>query len=398
MRFLLLVFLALTTAFAPALSDERVGAFVVSDQSQSAILLDGEIGIGTPLEFRRALALRPDAKVVVLSSDGGLVASALLIADDIHTKGLSTVIPDGAKCYSACAFIFFAGKERLADGELGVHQMWSEKPDPSGVQSSVSDILEVLTRFDTPTEVFTRMFRTPSEEMYVFTQAELVELEINRVGKGLKGKADYTALAELIEPAAPSENTAPPAAAETVEDFGLRLALYEGLDFYGQDISSEREVDAVACAATCLGNQQCVAFTFNANPSLTRGPNCFLKSGTDRLEGYSDALSGVFLPPNMSTAPTFRIGVIDPTVDVSPRTDYSGGDLSSAPWPGISTPGACRMACVDNDQCVAFAFASGPKQCWLKAEVGERRSATNITSGVKRWVTFTAGEVLDLSE
>lgn len=396
MRVLLLMLLFIAASVLPAVADERIGAFVVSDQSQSAILLDGEIGVGTPLEFRRALALRPDAKVVVLSSDGGLVASALLIADDIHTKGLSTVIPEGARCYSACAFIFFAGKERLAEGELGVHQMWSETPDPSGVQSSVSDILEVLTRFDTPTEVFTRMFRTSSEEMYVFPQAELDNLAINRGGKAL-GKTNYTALTELVEPGSP-DPVVPPATSTTPEDFGLRLALYEGLDFYGQDISSEREADVVACAAACLSDKQCLAFTFNANPALTRGPNCFLKSGTDRLEGYAEALSGVFLPPNMSQAPTFRIGVIDPTVDVSPRTDYVGGDLSTSPWPGIDTPGECRMACVDHDQCVAFSFASGPKQCWLKGEIGQSRSANAVTSGVKRWMTFTAVDVLNLSE
>lgn len=397
MRFLVLLLLSMVNVLAPAMADERIGAFVVSDNSQSAILLDGEIGVGTPLEFRRALALRPNAKVVVLSSGGGLVASALIIADDIHARGLSTVVPSGARCFSACSFIFFAGSERLAEGELGVHQMWSEKPDPSGVQSTVSDILEVLTRFDTPTEVFTRMFRTPSEDMYVFTQAELDELNINRVGKGLRGKTDYAGLVDLIE-ATSSEPVSSQPPTSTTESDALRLALYEGLDFYGQDIVSEREADVVACAASCLGNQQCLAFTFNANPSLTRGPNCFLKSGTDRLEGYADALSGVFLPPNMSTAPTYRIGVIDPTTDVSPRTDYVGGDLTTSPWPNADTPGECRMACVDNDQCVAFSFASGPKQCWLKGSLGQRRTSTTVTSGVKRWMTFSAVEVLDLSE
>lgn len=397
MRFLFSLVLLLAMGFLPATADERIGAFVISDTSQSAIMLDGDIGVGTPLEFRRALALRPDAKVVILSSDGGLVASALIIADDIHEEGLSTVITDSARCFSACAFIFFAGKERLVEGQLGVHQMWSETPDPSGVQSSVSDILEVLTRFETPTEVFTRMFRTPSEDMYIFTQAELDDLGINRVGKGLRGKTDYAALAALIEPAA--DTPADPMPTDTTaENDPLRLALYQGLDFYGQDISSAREADVVACAASCLSNQQCLAFTFNANPTLTRGPNCFLKSGTDRLEGYADALSGVFLPPKMSTAPTFQIGVIDPTVDVLPRTDFLSGDLSAAPWPGVDTAGECRMACVDNERCVAFSFASGPKQCWLKSELGQRRSVNSVTSGVKRWVTFTAAEVLDLSK
>jgi hypothetical protein len=72
MRLLILLILIIANVLSPAMADERIGAFVVSDDSQSAILLDGEIGVSTPLEFRRALALRPNAKVVVLSSDGGL--------------------------------------------------------------------------------------------------------------------------------------------------------------------------------------------------------------------------------------------------------------------------------------------------------------------------------------
>ncbi|MBN9334232.1 hypothetical protein [Devosia sp.] len=233
MHFLLSLVLVLAMTLLPAAADERIGAFVISDESQSAIMLDGDIGVGTPLEFRRAFSLRPDAKVVVLSSAGGLVASALIIADDIHAKGLSTLVPDSARCFSACAFIFFAGKERLAAGQLGVRQMWSETPDPSGVQSSVSDILEVLTRFEAPTEVFTRMSRTPSEDMYVFTQAELDDLGINRIGKGLRGKTDYAALAALIEPETDNPKTHPPTET-SVGDDTLRLAFYEGLDFMGR--------------------------------------------------------------------------------------------------------------------------------------------------------------------
>ena len=178
---LLRLLLFLGWSATAAMADERIGAFVIFEDMQDVILLDGEIGINTPLEFRRATAARPEAKVLVLGSPGGYVASALIVAGDVHSKGLSTVIPEGFGCYSSCAFIFFAGKERLVEGELGVHQMFGVE-DASGVQSTVSDIIEALELFETPTEVVTRMFRTPSEEMYVFSPSELDRLDINRLG------------------------------------------------------------------------------------------------------------------------------------------------------------------------------------------------------------------------
>ena len=167
------LFISVMSWCTTATADDRVGAFVVFNDVQDAILLDGEITVTTPLELRRALTLRPDAKTLVLSSPGGLVARALIVADDIHRLGMSTVIPKGFGCYSACSFIFLAGQSRLASGELGVHQMASEVPDPSGVQYSTADILDALAAFDVPPEVITRMLRTPNESMYVFTQEEV---------------------------------------------------------------------------------------------------------------------------------------------------------------------------------------------------------------------------------
>ncbi|UJW85106.1 PAN domain-containing protein [Devosia sp. SL43] len=393
-----------------ATADERIGAFLIFDDMQDVILLDGEIGINTPLEFRRAAAARPDAKVLVLGSPGGYVASALIVAGDVHSRGLSTAVPKGFGCYSSCAYIFFAGKERLAEGELGVHQMFGVD-DPSGVQSTVSDVIEALEQFDTPTEVVTRMFRTPSEEMYVFSASEIDTLDINRLGPVVLTTAN---LALVSPPASPSTTsihtkvaktdtraqpqTTTPTAPVPTQSFGPRIALYGGLDFYGNDISSERSEDAVQCATACMEDNQCLAFTFNANPSITRGPNCFLKSGVNRLEGYADALSGVFLPPGNEVAATYTIGAIDPTQDVLARQGLSGADFASSPERGVDSPGECRMACVDETACRAFTYDSRLKQCYLKSSVGTAFDANQLTSGIKRGASFDPLEVIELEE
>jgi hypothetical protein len=383
---------------APAsLADEQIGAFRIFDSYPNVVVLDGEIGINTPLEFRRALAARPDTAVVVLNSPGGLVASGLILANDIHDRGLATTIPEGAGCYSSCAFAFFAGAERLAEGELGVHQMYGTN-DTSGVQARVSDIIEALEQFGTPTAVVTRMFRTPSEDMYVFSPGEIESLDINVLGPSVL--ADLSGIG-VVSPAidtqkAPATVASTPPEAEP--DGGLRLALYGGLDFYGSDVSSQRTTDAVECASMCLYEDECLAFTFNANPSVTRGPNCFLKGGIERLEAYADAMSGVFLFPENGEAITYSIGAIDPTQDVLPRQGLSGRDFSTSPERGVASPGACRMACVDDNACRAFTYDARLKQCYLKHTVGTAFASSNLTSGVKRGVVFPPLEVIDLSD
>ena len=413
MRFisLLMCVLSLVALCTPGVADERIGAFVIFEDMHDVILLDGEISINTPLEFRRATAARPDAKVLVLGSPGGYVASALILAGDVRSKEISTVIPEGFGCYSSCAFVFFAGKERLAEGELGVHQMFG-LDDPSGVQSTVSDIIEALEEFGTPTEVVTRMFRTPSEDMYVFSAAELDSLNINRLGPDVLTTtsiakippppsvsvptSETSKVAKSDTPRQPNSTTATPTPAP--QSFGPRIALYGGLDFYGNDIISNRTVDAVECAASCMSNTQCEAFTFNANPSLTRGPNCFLKSGIDRLEAYEDALSGVFLPAGQRAAESYSIGAIDPTQDVLLGKGLTGTDFDTSPERGISSPGECRMACVDNETCQAFTYDSSLKQCYLKRTVGAQFTLDNLTSGIKRGASFDPLEVIELEE
>lgn len=170
--------------FAPlsAKADMTFGPFTV-DRSSNALIMSGEIDSRTALHFRRAIDAAPDTRHLILNSPGGLVQTALLIAEDIHRQGMNTSVPGGARCYSACAFLFFAGAERIALGKLGVHQFWGPSADASSAQVTVSDIIETLARFDTPTKALTLMLRTPPEDMYVFSPQELTELGLNRQRK-----------------------------------------------------------------------------------------------------------------------------------------------------------------------------------------------------------------------
>ena len=155
------------------------GAFVTFDEIPKIIGLRGPLDANSPLDFRRALKASPNAETIILNSDGGYVSSALIIAQDIYSKGMNTYIMEDQGCYSSCAFIFFAGKERRVDGELGVHQIWSETPNLNSAQLSLANILDVLNEFGVEQGVIAAMLRTPSEQIYVFTEQEVKRFSIN---------------------------------------------------------------------------------------------------------------------------------------------------------------------------------------------------------------------------
>lgn len=167
------------TKFAGAPGEVR-SAFDLPPDEPDVIALNAEIAPTTPADLDRALDARPNARTLVLNSPGGAVDSALVLAQEVRRRGLKTYVPDGMGCYSACAYIFFAGENRIADGELGVHQISQDVADIVMTQMTIGDILDALDEFGVQHQVISYMLRTPPEDMYVFSNLELSELGINR--------------------------------------------------------------------------------------------------------------------------------------------------------------------------------------------------------------------------
>lgn len=391
------------------------GPFSVDDAHSDIISLNGEIDAGAALNFRRAAEAAPNAKLVVLNSPGGVVQIALLIADDVHERKLATYIPNKAGCYSACAFIFLAGVERQVDGELGVHQISSDSTDLVSAQLSISDIIDVLNRFNTPVEVLTVMFKTPPKDMHIFTPDEVARYGLNRKQDDHIPVASNEAIPSAGSAEPPSAAAGPAAAPapnpdtvdspslsklSSIEEFTrrpTRMVVFTGLDLYGDDISSQRTDDAATCAKACLSmGGQCKAFTFNLDPRAVRGPNCFLKASQGRADGNSAAISGKFLSGLDPDPNTFSMGVIDPKTALFEDVDLPGGDLSRRPYGRNVTASQCRLACVANDRCVGFTYMKRKSQCWLKGAVGAPRYGEGMISGLKKMSTFAPASIISL--
>lgn len=418
--------LVISLGYHPAFAGTKnFGPFSFEESDPSVITLTGEIDLYSALNFRRALHASQRAKLLVLDSIGGAVQMALLIADDVHERRLSTFIPKGKGCYSACAFIFMAGVERQVDGELGVHQISSESNDLVSAQLSISDIIDMLARFDTPAEVMTTMFKTLPSQMHMFSTEEIGRYKLNRKNTAtassepisapptvsLEGAPPLTAntvAGAVHEPSSQQISAATPAPIDlgqherlsAIEEFArkpTRIAVYTGLDLFGDDLTSKRTVDVAECARSCLEmNGACKAFTFNTNPKIVRGPNCFLKAKEGRADGNSVAISGKFLASADPDPPSFSMGTIDPKKALFEDVDLPGGDLGVRASIANATPLQCRLACIDNDRCVAFTYIKKKRECWMKGAVGTPLFKSGMISGVKDFQTFAPVKIVGL--
>lgn len=181
------IFAAVFARSAIAEIDDRYRPFLFDRDYPETITLSGNIDARSPLNFSRAVSQLGSPTHLILSSDGGSVHAALAIAREVNRLGLTTVIPEGSGCYSACAFIFLAGHERHIEGELGVHQISSATPDLEAGQIAISDIIDVLSEFGVSNELLVDMLRTPSGSIHVLSDAEIARYR-------LEGKRDVAAI------------------------------------------------------------------------------------------------------------------------------------------------------------------------------------------------------------
>ena len=186
MRFLVFT-LCMFTAFTALADEKKYGSFILNTDIPDTLFFIDEIKPNDSFELRKALR-NHDIQNIVLASPGGIVGEGLLMAGIIFDKKLRTYIPRGGTCASACAYLFFAGSERLADGDLGVHQAYSSNPQKRqsvratqyATQFTVSEIIGFLNEFGTPAFVYEKMFQ--DIDMYFFDTLELMELNSETFG------------------------------------------------------------------------------------------------------------------------------------------------------------------------------------------------------------------------
>jgi len=176
---------AIATALAAtaplAAAAERIAdyaPFFYDTDTPGVLYLEGGIDSRTDFRLGRALHRFSDVETLVLSSEGGTVYDGLSMATTIREYELKTMIPSGGECYSACAYLFFAGVERESEGKLGVHQLDGLGGDFTFGQEILSEVFDSLHSYGVPGQVIVKMLRTPPEQMFVYYPDQLAGMGV----------------------------------------------------------------------------------------------------------------------------------------------------------------------------------------------------------------------------
>ena len=94
---------------------------ITIDEERGIITVSGGIKFGIAEAIEQAIAVTPDASVLVLDSPGGRMGAAELATDVVLRAGLRTHVE--GSCASACTLVFAAGTERTIGplASLGYH-------------------------------------------------------------------------------------------------------------------------------------------------------------------------------------------------------------------------------------------------------------------------------------
>jgi hypothetical protein len=144
------------------------------------LVMSGMIGRGSYREFRRAVS-RSKAEVVVLEGPGGILGEALLIAEEVRRRGLTTVVAANGRCASACAIVFLAGRTKhMGRGAaVGLHAASFENgvADPQ----ATSIMAGYLRELGVPANTLRRMASTAPQDIRWLTKGEQKALRIRRL-------------------------------------------------------------------------------------------------------------------------------------------------------------------------------------------------------------------------
>jgi len=145
--------------------------------------LQGPITVNKAEEAITQLKIKKP-KAIILNSHGGDISGAVQLAKYIHDNSMNTWVPQNAVCASGCALIFLAGKERLCEGDIYLHQFMptQEHKDKKinldkafvNVQKTIGEIVILLNEIDAPDFVLERILT--QEQLYRLTDADLTKL------------------------------------------------------------------------------------------------------------------------------------------------------------------------------------------------------------------------------
>ena len=176
------IFLSIVLLVTPISSSAEVIFKKINDK-EASLKVTGHISGDDVLPLKQALKtinndhLRLLNDSVELDSKGGTVNGSMAVGRVIRAAHLSTLVKKDAICDSACVYVLVAGVCRMADGEVGVHQVFYEESHSRRVAEEIhlkekAISLAYLNEMDAPRAIYELGDSTPSYNIRELMESE----------------------------------------------------------------------------------------------------------------------------------------------------------------------------------------------------------------------------------
>ena len=150
------------------------------------VYMEGEFGEDTFKNFLEFLKQsNTSAKELKINSNGGLVTTAMQIGSYVKEHRWNTGVDKEMHCYSACAFVYFAGKKKSIQGEakIGLHRPYipGKADTPQSIAKTKREYLSYWNYIQAPLDLYNDMMDIGRDDLLILTKEnidEYIDVEI----------------------------------------------------------------------------------------------------------------------------------------------------------------------------------------------------------------------------
>jgi ATP-dependent protease ClpP protease subunit len=157
-----------------ATNNDTLGDPAFISVEQGGINLSGPLTLGTARKFEEALASNPEVKILRLSSTGGRIAEAQMLADLIRRRGLD--VETVGECSSACTLALLAGSKRSRSRKwIGFHQPSFPGAAPRERAQMKNELRKIYVEAGLPNSFVEKALTSSPQAMWYPNEMELFE-------------------------------------------------------------------------------------------------------------------------------------------------------------------------------------------------------------------------------
>ena len=159
----------------------------INQDGSEFIYLEGEFGVNTYENFLTFMKKTDTtAKEIKINSDGGLVSTAMQLGSYIYENKWNTGVDKEMHCFSACGFVYFAGKTKSLQGKalVGLHRPFL--PEVEDTEKSIrkikSDYISYWNYIHASKSVYDEMMEIDRDNLFILDRKiinDYVDVQIN---------------------------------------------------------------------------------------------------------------------------------------------------------------------------------------------------------------------------